>query len=71
MARHAGLLTVSLTLLLGGILFYALAVAGAFFEKPTPPTDIGLYAVTVCLVGLGVGGLLLRSAKIGDEAAAE
>ena len=64
MARYAGLLVTSLVLLFGGVLFYILSVAGAFWPKPTPPTDLGLYTTTITLILLGVGGLLLRAAKL-------
>jgi hypothetical protein len=64
MTRYAGLLWTSLALLLAAVLFFALSVAGMFWAKATPLTDIGLYAVTITLVLFGLGGLFLRSAKI-------
>jgi hypothetical protein len=61
---HPGLLYTSLALLALGILIFIAAVAGVLFGKATPATDIGLYSTTVVFLGFGVGGLLLRAAKI-------
>lgn len=55
-------------MLIGGGLFFILSVAGSFWPKPTPMNDLGLYSVTVILVGFGVSGLLLRSAKMNPPA---
>jgi hypothetical protein len=64
MRPYMGLWVSSWLLLGGGLLFYVLAVAGAFFPRATPWNDVGLYSTTVVLVGLGLGGLLLRHAKL-------
>lgn len=71
MARHTGLLSVGIACLAAGVLFYALAIAGAYFEKATPPNDIGLYSVTVVLVAFGAAALLLRWAKVRAAGPAE
>lgn len=63
-ARNAGILWSSLACLTGALVFYVLAVTGSFFEKPVPPTDIGLYGVTAVLVTFGLAGLFLRWAKL-------
>ena len=60
MANQRGLLITSWVLILAGILFYILAVAGLFFGGKSPPLDLGVYSVTIVLVLFGIGGLLLR-----------
>lgn len=63
MPKHAGILYGSLALLLGGVLFYVLSVAGAYWPNPTPPDDVGLISVTTVLCGMGLAGLFLRWAR--------
>lgn len=70
MARHRILLTASITLIVLAVLFWVAAVVGLLFGAPTPVTDLGLYAVTVVLLGFGLGGLLLWTATRKEEAAA-
>lgn len=64
MLRFLGLFVSSLIFLGAGVLFFFLASGGLYFERATPVTDLGLYAVTVILLGFGGAGLLLRWAKI-------
>jgi hypothetical protein len=64
MRPHPALWIVSWVLIALGVLFYVLSVVGAFWPEATPWNDVGLYTVTVTLIGFGVGGLLLRSAKL-------
>ena len=64
MPRHPALLWTSLVLLAAAVVFFLLAVTGAYFAKPTPATDLGLYSVTFVLVGFGAGGLLLRWTRL-------
>ena len=64
MTQYAGLLSASLILLGAGIVFYVASVAGLLWPQASSPTDVGVYAVTVTLAGLGAGGLMLRAAKI-------
>lgn len=47
-----------------GVIFYLLSVTGAFWPKATPWDDPGLYTVTMTFIGLGIGGLLLRAARL-------
>lgn len=70
MASHRVLLTASVTLIVLAILFWVASVTGLLFGGPTPVTDLGLYAVTIVLVGFGAGGLLLWVATRKEEAAA-
>lgn len=46
-----------------GVLFYLLAVGGVLFEQATAPTDIGLIAVTLVLVTLGLFGIWAHLAE--------
>jgi len=64
MRPYSGLWITSWVLIVAGVLFYVLSVAGAFWPKATPWNDVGLYTVTVTLLGFGLGGLLLRSARL-------
>ena len=66
---HLGILVTSLALVGAAVLIYLLAVTGLLFARATPPTDLGLYSITVVLLGFGVAGLLLRRAKMKEEAA--
>lgn len=71
MAPYRGLLIVGIAFLATAVLFYFLAVTGNYFEKATPPNDIGLYAVTVTLVGFGLATLFLRWARVRSQQASE
>lgn len=64
MPRYPGLLIASWALLGGGVLFFVTSVAGLLWPQRTPPSDLGLYAVTVTAVGLGLSGLALRWSKL-------
>ena len=60
MPHSQGLLISSWVLILGAILFYLLSVGGILWGGPSPPADLGVYAVTIILLLFGIGGLLLR-----------
>lgn len=64
MVAYNGLRISSWILIVVGVLFYVTSVAGLFWPKASPWDDTGLYSMTVVLIGMGVGGLLLRSAKL-------
>jgi hypothetical protein len=64
MARFLGLLVTSIVLAGAGVLFYLVAVGGLMFGGKSPPNDLGVYAVTVTLVMLGVATFLLRMARL-------
>ena len=66
----AGTLYSSVASLVAGFLIYVLAVSGMLFAKATPPGDLGLVSVTIVLVGFGLGGLVLRAARLKESAAA-
>lgn len=64
-----GLLIGSGLCLFFAALIYVLAVSGLLFAQPTRPDDIGLYAVTVVLLGFGAGGMILRALKVREDRA--
>ena len=64
MRAYPGLWWSSVALLVGGVAFFIASVAGVFWPKPTPIDDLGLYAVTVVMLGFGIAGMLLRAAKL-------
>ncbi|MBW3584034.1 MAG: hypothetical protein KY455_13150 [Euryarchaeota archaeon] len=57
MVKFTGPFILSAIVTLLGVFFFVGAVAGLLFAAPTPATDIGLYAVTVTLLALGLLGM--------------
>ena len=64
MARFLGLLIATIALVGSAALFFLLAVGGLLFGGPSPANDLGVYAVTITLLMLGIGAWLLRMARI-------
>ncbi|HLE47029.1 MAG TPA: hypothetical protein VI818_01935 [Candidatus Thermoplasmatota archaeon] len=66
MARFPGLLYTGLGLVGVAVLFYILSVGGILFGGASAYNDLGVYAVTVTLLMLGLGTFLLRWAKMNE-----
>ncbi|MBI2078517.1 MAG: hypothetical protein HYT80_09150 [Euryarchaeota archaeon] len=66
MPRFPGLLYTATALVGVAVLFYALSVGGLLFGGASSYNDLGVYAVTVTLLMLGLGTFLLRWAKMNE-----
>lgn len=68
MVRSLGLLIGSIAFLATAVLFYALSTGGILFGGASRPSDLGVYAVTVVLLGFSLGCFLLRRARLAAQA---
>lgn len=66
MPRFPGLLYSAVALAAFAILFYLLSVGGLLFGGASRFNDLGVYAVTITLLMLGIGIFLLRWAKMNE-----